>query len=239
MAGRVAYYGGISGGNLVFDLDPARRNCYNGSGITCTDLTSRYNGTLTNGVAFSTDNNGIFTFDGTDDFINFGTNTPNLYPRTNSYTWCGWLKFPNNANFRQIWYGNASGGNLGFGILLRESGGSNKIQIEVRGNLGAGVRQQTSYPVSSYANQWKYWSITLDATTFVQTTYVNGTSLGAVTLLDWGSIVQQSGTNLLIGNHQTATWYYDGSIGAIQVYYRALSATEILQNYNALKNRYI
>ena len=238
MAGRVAYTGGLSSRDLVFNLDPARRNSYLGYGTVCTDLSSRYTGSLDNGLSWSSNNKGIFTFDGTDDSLNLGTNTPNLYPKTNSYTWCAWLKFPDNANFRQIWYGNAGGGNLGFGIILRNSGGQNRIQIEVRGNAGAGVRQQTLYPVASYADQWKYWSITLDATTFIQTTYVNATSLGTASLSDWGSIVQQSSQPLTIGSYSGSQWYYDGSIGPIHTYYRALSAADILQNYNATKGRF-
>lgn len=37
---------------------------------------------------------------------------------------------------------------------------------------------------------------------------------------------------------QTASNYFSGSIASVKIYNRALSDTEVLQNYNALKNRF-
>ena len=46
-------------------------------------------------------------------------------------------------------------------------------------------------------------------------------------------------SNLYIGSDSgTANRYYNGRISMVQLYNRALTATEILQNYNATKGRY-
>ena len=46
-------------------------------------------------------------------------------------------------------------------------------------------------------------------------------------------------SNLYIGSDSgSANRYYNGRISMVQLYNRALSATEVLQNYNATKGRY-
>ena len=46
-------------------------------------------------------------------------------------------------------------------------------------------------------------------------------------------------SNLYIGSDSgTVGRYYNGRISNVQIYNRALSATEIVQNYNATKKRY-
>ena len=69
----------ISGGpdivenGLVLHLDAADTNSYPGSGTLWTDLSGNgNNGTLTNGPAYSSNNKGYFSFDGTDDYVDTG-----------------------------------------------------------------------------------------------------------------------------------------------------------------------
>ena len=54
---------------LVFAIDAGSERSYPGSGTTTTSLVGSNTGTLTNGVAFSTDNGGNWDFDGVDDYI--------------------------------------------------------------------------------------------------------------------------------------------------------------------------
>tara|TARA_R110001599_G_scaffold157749_1_gene344116 strand:- start:1206 stop:1919 length:714 start_codon:yes stop_codon:yes gene_type:complete len=46
------------------------------------------------------------------------------------------------------------------------------------------------------------------------------------------------GYNLTFGG-KASSWSYEGNIGCTQIYNRALSANEVLHNYNALKGRFI
>ena len=55
---------------LIYDLDGAVLRSYSGSGLTVYDAeTSAIGGTLVNGVTYSSNNNGYFVFDGTNDYI--------------------------------------------------------------------------------------------------------------------------------------------------------------------------
>jgi hypothetical protein len=226
---------------LVFNIDAANSKSFVSGNTTWNDLSgNNYNGIISSGVTYNSNNGGIFQFNGAGGYVSFGITTPNLYPRTNSYTWCGWLNFGSTLVGRQIWYGNAGGGNDGIGILLDKSGVNNRIFIEIFGTLNG--RQFKYITVNSYLNTWNYWSFALDATTFTRTIYANGVQLASDVILDWGNLRQEpsAGFNTLsVGSYNNTTSYYDGSISNIMVYNKALSSNEILQNYNALKGRYI
>ncbi len=54
-----------------------------------------------------------------------------------------------------------------------------------------------------------------------------------------GNIDGDFGNNAKIGSNNTATgFFWDGQIASFRAYNRALSATEVLHNYNALKGRF-
>ena len=55
---------------LVLHLDAGNTSSYSGTGTIWNDLTSNNNdGTLTNGVTYLTDNGGIVSFDGVNDYV--------------------------------------------------------------------------------------------------------------------------------------------------------------------------
>ena len=58
---------------LIGYWDAAYKKSYPRSGTTWIDLAGSNNGTLTNGPTFSSDNNGLIEFDGTNDFINLNS----------------------------------------------------------------------------------------------------------------------------------------------------------------------
>jgi len=60
-------------------------------------------------------------------------------------------------------------------------------------------------------------------------TFSNPTVATTLTLIGIGAFM----TSTTVGNY-----YFKGSIGSVRVYNRALSADEILQNYNATKGRF-
>ena len=55
---------------LVFYVDAANPKSYVSGDTTCTDLVGGNVGSLQNGVGFSVENNGTWSFDGSDDYIN-------------------------------------------------------------------------------------------------------------------------------------------------------------------------
>jgi hypothetical protein len=64
-------------------------------------------------------------------------------------------------------------------------------------------------------------------------TYLNYTATSNTSVTFQGPV----NSDLLIGRDQN-NQEYQGSIGNIQIYNRALSASEVLQNYNATKGRF-
>ena len=93
----IGYNTSIVRDGLVLYLDAANRKSYTGSGVNINNLSApTNNGTLINGVAFSTENGGCFVFDTTNDFISVaGTEALNLI---NNVTLEAWIKYTTTAN---------------------------------------------------------------------------------------------------------------------------------------------
>jgi hypothetical protein len=66
------YEGDIVTDGLVLAADAGNLVSYESGSTTAYSLTGSYSGSLLNGVGYSSNNGGAFTFDGVDDYINFG-----------------------------------------------------------------------------------------------------------------------------------------------------------------------
>ena len=82
-------------------------------------------------------------------------------------------------------------------------------------------------------DQWYYLAYTEDGTT--NKYYQNGRFMTSTT--SGGATV--SATTIALGARTAATYYpYSGAVSGLQLYNRALSESELLQNYNAQKSRF-
>jgi hypothetical protein len=72
------FQGNIVTGSLVFMVDANNLVSYPKSGTSTYSLTGSITGTLTNGVGFNSNNGGTWTFDGVDDYIDYGTSLSNF-----------------------------------------------------------------------------------------------------------------------------------------------------------------
>jgi hypothetical protein len=209
---------------LVFQIDAGNTRSYSGSGLTINGLISGIDGTLVNGVGFGTTNGGCFIFDKTNDYILINDNS--LLNTFTNMTLEVVIKYTstNDQIFAQKW--NYSGGSQGYTIELYLN------------EIAAACYTGTNYlrvSVSNYpANQIYHMILTLSGTT--QTLYINGVSVASNS---GGAIPSLTGTNFTIGQRSNLTGtYLGGNVYQAKFYNRALSATEILQNYNATKGRY-
>ena len=211
---------GVSGGpdmiqdGLVLALDAADRNSYPGSGTVWNDISGNSNtGTLTNSPTFNSSNGGFFTFNGTNQYTTT-TYTQPAYGAATSFTWNVWVNIPNLVNPNSPIIGNR-GTTLVFTKIT-------KAAFEY-------------YPLNMLhtltENVWQNICIVKNGTSF--TYYKNSTSVNTGT-----SSATTSTQPFFIGGDNTASEYFAGSIANVQVYNRALSATEISQNYNVLKSRF-
>ena len=214
---------------LVLCLDAGNTKSYPGSGSSWIDLTSNGNtGTLTNGPTFSRDGGGSIVF-ATDDYVLL----PNgLLSGTGNFTVNQWIKWTSGT------YG-ALFGNYPIGNL-QVAYGTNLIYVYLGSTSGTSCYLGTS-PFSTTLPQFTTNPVMVTAQRSSNTLllYLNGV------LQKTGSTTDSVGTSssqFRIGTNTNNTGIieaFNGHIYSTQVYNRALSDQEILQNYNATKNRFI
>lgn len=230
MAGRIAYYGGIVTNGLILDLDAAKKDSYPGTGTSWRDISGNSNnGTLINGPTFNSGNGGSIVFDGVDDYVL--CSKQNALVNTTQFTLGAWMKRNLSNSLVIIGQIETITNDVSFELW---SDGNAYFEVG-NGSNGFGYVANTS-------TNWQYLVMTFDGT---QPTpgeklkgYINGT---LQTLTYNGTIPSTTGTvntNLNIGAYIPNSNYSNGNISVVQLYNRALSSSEITQNYNALKGRY-
>ncbi len=208
---------------LVLALDAADRNSYLGSGTAWTDLSGNSNnGILTNGPTFSSANNGSIVFDGVDDYVEI-SNSSTL--QVNNFTLESWVYPINNSTNGHIIRKEGSyilshywgeGTNL-LGVWMQRTGGWESTHANIIVPLN-----QWAYIVGTYDNSIVrvYYNLNEVATT---------AKSGAVRITTNSVFINGAISN-------SAAQNYNCSL--TKIYNRALSASEIKQNYNATKTRF-
>jgi hypothetical protein len=217
---------------LVLYLDAANTRSYPGNGTVWSDLSrSGINGTLTNGPTFNSGNGGSIVFDGTNDIIPLNTSTS--FGSPSNLTIGIWVKYTNFtvSNLgRTLFRASNLSENVGFSIYQATDSPYNRVKCYV--NLAAGLNVLNSTSQLN-TNQWYFVTITYNSS--VLNLYINGlldaSSPGSGGIV-WPSLARTPQFGESFGS------YFAGNIASTQVYNRALSATEILQNYNATKTRF-
>jgi hypothetical protein len=216
--------GKIVTSGLVLALDAADRNSYSGSGTTWNDMSgNNNNGTLINGPTFSSANGGSIIFDGIDDYINCGNNT--ILNLNDNYTISIWLKTSTLINQAIIQRYLNGGAYPGYSIDINRTT-TGTIDIYTGGNWyinnGSNINNNT----------WNHIVFTINLTTATFYKNTNSTSFSVV-----ASTTNPNDT-LFIGCLEGNTGFFSGNIAQTLIYNRALSAQEVLQNYNAQKSRF-
>ena len=213
---------------LVLYLDAANTKSYPTTGTTWTDLSrSGNNGTLINGPTFNSANGGSIVFDGSNDYIK-PPNSTTL--QLTNFTLSSWVRI-NVQNINQYIIDTSTNGSFGFGYSYRIKT-DNKIRFWAYNANNALDSTTTISP-----NIWYNILVTYNNTSKIQSIYING--VFNVSNTHNSGFVVSTVTNLQIGGSLVLGGYINGNIAQTQIYNRALSASEILQNYNATKGRYL
>ena len=218
---------------LVFLADAANKQSYPGSGTTANTLLGTSNATLNGGATFDSANLGNFSCDGVDDYIQ--TQIPDPGNQATTEFWikinltsganvmlCGW-------RYYSIYCRNTGGGNMGF-----NTGNGDVYGISYSDITALGISNNWMHLVLVWNSNVSYTNNKI---------YING---------ELQSISQQQGTeasgyrNFNSGNFGIACWnvaYTPGifslqNLSSAKIYNRELSASEVAQNYNALKSRF-
>jgi hypothetical protein len=229
--------------NLQQHFDAAIPESYSGSGTAVTDLSGNSrDGTLTNGVGYATDGGGTFTFDNVDDYILTSYNGPNSLNADNNGSWSveAWFNFSAPASASSYYAlvgrggGNASAATFLLGIVGTSQWGGVTLQQNNLATVlrGAGT-QITSASLSNTG--WHQVVITWQASTarsYVDGAFVKNLSVGTAAIqahvVTIGRTASGGSTNVSFRDR----------ISNVKIYDTSLSAAEVLQNFNALRNRY-
>lgn len=206
---------GIVKDGLVLYLDASSPNSYNSNfGLTTwKDISGNgNNGTLVNGPTFNSGNGGSIVFDGSNDYVSIPS-----FSFTEDFSVNFWemLTFGTGNNQGVI-------GNVGAGDDINHYGG--KVRLYNRTADSDAIVAITSVSLNIYYN----YTFTRTGTSYK--IYTNGVldNLNTYPVFSWDVSAIGSGN----------AGYFRGKIPLIHLYSRALTAQEVLQNYNATKSRF-
>ena len=205
---------------LVFAVDAGSTRSYPGSGTTWVNLgSSGSDVALTNGPVFNSANGGYFEFDGTDDYAYSNSTSFNI---TGNVTINSWIR--NDGTGSGV--GNYISNSANTGYRMRRNGGNgSNLWIYASGNAVSGG--------AIYDDIW-YMVTGVFSSTGLRA-YINGVLVASNTTTYSSSF----GGDFYIGAYVAGSEIFGGDIASAQVYSSALTVAQILQNYNAQKNRFI
>ena len=220
--------------NLVLWYDPSNSASYSGSGTTINDLSPNpINGTMTN-ITFATPS---FSYNGTSSQVQIADNAK-LEPGSGDWTMEAWF---NTTAFK-------TGGS---GVILGKfdpGGLSIDVSYSIRTNSTGGLYSQIGDGTGSFINSTTYqtslstWAQVIYVWKNIATnsleTFINGSSIGSVSH-SFASILNTP-ANLFLGSYNGGEYsqYFNGKIGIVRLYNTSLTASQVLQNYNADKAKY-
>jgi hypothetical protein len=199
---------------LTCYLDASIPTCYSGSGTTATDLSGNgNNGTLVNGVGFSGEFGGVFTFDGADDYM---TISGFDYSSTNC-TVIGASRYTATSGNGRMINGNNNNWLMGHW--------SNSVK-----NFFAGG-WVTAAGTGGVDTTWRVYTTTNNVSGDNWGFYING----VLDTQNSGGV--QGPAGIRVGMYPFGSEFGTGQFASLLIYNRLLSTSEIIQNYSALRVR--
>jgi len=222
-------------GGLIYYVDAGVASSYPGSGTTWTDISGQNRTTtLRNGPTYNSGSGGTLIFDGTNDFAQVATGfNPNLTTKT----MIGWCKLGSITQ--------QGGGLIGAGYTLTGSFEPATFDAIVYNETNQG------WGFGSNGFSRTFWSGVKETSTndWVMITAVYASGTNGYKMYRQNSLIAQGTQSVLSINsvnsgywlgkrHAELTGPLSASISVGMIYNRALSSTEITQNYNYFKGRY-
>jgi hypothetical protein len=205
---------------LVFSLDAANPKSYVSGSTTWNDISrGGNNGTLINGPTFNSANGGSVVFDGVDDYVLINDGIYSI----NGGTLNIWFKRSGTTNAIIGSYGGS--GNQRTPTFYRNVS-------NIAWEFGSLVVRDTG--ISFTDNTWFNMSMTFNSS-FNVNVYINSVLTNTETSLNPTGFWNQ----FIIGRYGNfGSSYAKGNFSIVQVYNRALSAAEVLQNFNSTRSRF-
>ena len=229
---------------LVFVIDASNPKSYISGDTTCKSLVDGYVGSLNGDVKFIPDYGGGWEFDNLDDYILF-TNSDFANPESNSFT-CNIFLEQDDVGYSQNVYlskGNGGSGNIGWSITYSNLYSGDTVVVRCNGNDTITQRASQAFPHT--IGKVSMITMVINRSDNTIKGYLNGSNVGWV---DGGNGPDTNDItgfdpitsifSLKIGTRADGAIDFGGVTHLVQMYNRALSSNEVLQNYNALKTRF-
>lgn len=222
--------GGIVTSGLTLHLDAGISSSYSGSGTTWTDLSGNgYDGTLTNGAGYTTNDGGAITFDGGNDYVDVSGTAGLNAPRSRDFTFSVWFYLVNHSGYQGIFVKNRSD--------IRHVGLFLNPDKTVGWGYGDGSSFQGFDSTSTFSNGIWHNVTCVQTADSSRKMYINGvlhitntqSQSGSSTGTETWRVGQATGTNEYLAGRVSQVLIYDNKV---------LTAAEVLQNYNTLKARH-
>ena len=212
----------IVNNGLVFLVDAANPNSYPGSGTVLTDIIGSRVCTL-NSAVIGTTTPGIFTFNGSTDHI--------LLPNDIGY----------NTDVSVIAFYKKTSNSTTGGYHIVCGGSPLEISIQqtsewLRTGVSTDARFVSNAGIGLNNFNWHSVGLTYLSASRTKTGFIDG--VGQTQYNVPTGALDASFADRRLGQFGAASYYLTGAIALYAVYDRALNATEMMQNHDALKSRF-
>ena len=225
----LAHSPSIVNNGLRMYVDAGNTKSYPGSGTTWSDMSASSNtGTLTNSPTYSSSDGGIISFNGVSSSVQF----PSFSVAGTQISIFSWFKFSSLQTSETSIVRKDGYWQLGF---FNPSTNTVRCLLATSGTTGWVGTNDFVYAFSN--NTWYNFGFVYD--NGVTNFYVNGANIRTITTIT-GSLLTGVMAVSIAGNvaGSATTTYLNGSVPSVSVYNTALSAANVLQNFNALRGRF-
>ena len=221
-------YEGIVTDGLVFNLDAGFTPSYPKDGTTWYDVSpSGNNGTLTNSPTFNSNDGGSIVFDGVDEYV---VSTSTTFTANNDFTYEIWVKSDQYITSRGILGNKGYWSTGGQGAVIGNISQPQTIYGYVTTNTG-------HFDINSSVGPTYGWThVIMRRLNNDLRFFINGTHQGSTRTIS-GAVTDVS-DKFWVGRYSNTPSSWKGTMSIARVYNRALTQSEITQNYNAQKGRF-
>lgn len=220
---------------LVLNLDAANYV----SGTTWPDSSGNSNNaTLFNGVGYSSASGGSMTFNGSNQYASVALNLSAASQITVEF----WVKASVSTAYMAIEHSSNWNSFAGaFGVSPNSNGNNNNSGLCHTNHKNVITRNYVfTSGTTNYSHHVNIFSCISDSTG--RLTYCNGNVVQFDSIYGTGTSTSASSAfrndTLYLASRGGSTAFMSGNLGAVRIYNRKLTSTEITQNYNAQKSRY-
>ena len=218
--------------NIVLHLDAANPKSYIGSGTDWKDLSGKDNDTtLVNSPTYSSNNAGYFNFDGSNDYATFNPGSDIAFG-TGNFTVEIWASFIGEGHFYFIDTRNNSQTTNWASYV-----NSQEMQLWYTGSTHYFYNDSSVPTWNTGENGWNHIVFSREGTGSNEfKIYINGQHLSSATdTTDYSN----SSSEVSIGRRYSNSEFLDGKLSQLRIYKgKGLTATEVRQNYDALRGRF-